>query len=49
MGLGMQMSETRTTPIITAPIDFVDFPAILMAVLLGVFLVARKRGRKTTR
>jgi hypothetical protein len=35
---------TTTTSVTTAPIPFLDFPAILIAILLGFFIVARRRS-----
>lgn len=40
---------TQTIPIMTAPIPFLDFPAILGPILLGLFVVAGKRRRKGAR
>lgn len=37
---------TQTGSIVTAPIPFLDFPAILVAILMGLFMVARKKRRK---
>ena len=42
-------SETQTTSMTSAPIPFLDFPGILVAILLGLFVVARKKGRKGAR
>ena len=39
---------TQTTSMITAPIPFLYFPAILIAILVGLFVVTRKRRRKGT-
>ena len=36
---------TQTTSITTAPVPFLDFPATLIAILLGLFVVARRRRR----
>jgi len=36
---------TQTTSITTVPVPFLDFPAILIAMLLGLFVVARRRRR----
>jgi hypothetical protein len=36
-------SQTQTTSATTAPVPFLDFPAILIAILLGFFIVARRR------
>jgi hypothetical protein len=38
-------SSTQTSSITTAPVPFLDFPAILIAILLGLFVVARRRRR----
>lgn len=38
-------SETQTTSVTAAPIPFLDFPAILFAILLGLFVVGRNRRR----
>jgi hypothetical protein len=37
---------TQTTSITTAPVPFLDFTAILIAILLGLSIVARKRQSK---
>jgi hypothetical protein len=39
-------SETQTTSVTTAPVPFLDFTAILIAILLGLSIVARKRQSK---
>jgi hypothetical protein len=36
---------TQTTSITTAPVPFLDFPAIVIAILLGFFLLAKLRRR----
>lgn len=44
--IGPPKSETQTTSITTAPIDWLDFPAILIAILIGLFIVVKKKGRR---
>jgi hypothetical protein len=39
-------SETQTPSVTTAPVPFLDFTAILIAILLGLSIVARKRQSK---
>lgn len=39
-------SETQTTSVTTAPVPFLDFTAILIAILLGLFVVARKKRKE---
>lgn len=38
-------SETQATSVTSAPIPFLDFPGILVAILLGLFVVVKKRER----
>jgi hypothetical protein len=40
---------SQTASITTAPVPFLDFPAILMAILIGLLLTAGKRRRKLAR
>jgi len=42
---GLQ-SQTQTASVTTAPVPFLDFPAIVLAVLVGFFLVAKLRRRR---
>ena len=44
--IGAPQSQTQTTSVTTAPIPFLDLPAILFAMLLGLFVVARKKRRE---
>ena len=39
-------SETQATSVTSAPIPFLDFPGILVAILLGLFVVARKKRKE---
>ena len=41
-------TQTTTTSITSPPVPFLDFPAIFIAILLGLFVVARKSQRKET-
>ena len=44
--IGAPQSQTQTTSVTTAPIPFLDLPAILFAMLLGLFVVARKKRKE---
>jgi hypothetical protein len=39
--------RSQTSSIISAPVPFLDFPGILIAILLGLFVVARRRRSAT--
>jgi len=43
VAIAARRSETQTTSITTASVPFLDLPAILIAILLGFFIVARRR------